>query len=89
MTRELMCPVCGFELGAPAWKGPSALDEICPSCGIHFGYDDFAGGNLAPRPDIYRKWRQRWIADGMRWFSRGRRMPSGWDPDKQLKQLEN
>ena len=26
------------------WAGASASLEICPCCGIHFGYDDYAGG---------------------------------------------
>jgi hypothetical protein len=39
------CPVCGYDLGYPAWQGASASDEICPCCGIHYGYDDAAAGD--------------------------------------------
>jgi hypothetical protein len=74
------CPVCGypdleeparFADGNPSW-------EICPSCGFEFGYDDDEAG------DSYADWRQRWIENGMRWWSRSHRKPPGWDPHAQL-----
>ena len=44
------CPVSGYpELEEPPWTDGSGSDEICPSCGIHFGYDDAAGGDAARR----------------------------------------
>jgi hypothetical protein len=78
------CPVCGFpELQATPWVDGSPSDEICPSCGIHFGYDDAAGGRADQRPVIYQRWRARWVAEGMPWRSR-RPQPPGWDPHAQL-----
>jgi hypothetical protein len=39
LVDEHRCPVCGYALAEPAWtpeRGGSF--EICPSCGIQFGY---------------------------------------------------
>ncbi|HEY7021868.1 MAG TPA: hypothetical protein VH349_12175 [Ktedonobacterales bacterium] len=49
---------------------------ICPSCGFHFGYDDEL--QLIDVPDdqilieldhIFRRWREEWIAGGMKFWS--------------------
>jgi hypothetical protein len=75
------CPACGFPLGFEPWREHSAADEIWPSCGTQFGYDDSAGGDLLKRDTIYQAWRQRWVARGMPWTRasvEGR--PCGWDP---------
>ena len=83
MATDTVCPVCGYELGFEAWKHDSPSDEICLCCGIQFGYDDI----LPDRAAIHWQWRERWIADGCRWWSRGRPAPSGWDPRRQLARL--
>ena len=81
------CPVCGYDLGFEPWEGDTSSDEICPSCGIQFGYDDVpAGGGLQGTPqDIYEQWRSTWIEQGMPWFSVGRLPPQAWNPQQQLK----
>ena len=82
------CPVCGFaDLAEPPWSEAGASDEICPSCGIQFGYDDAAGGDAAGRTEFYRLWRSRWVSDGMPWRSRGQATPDGWDPVAQLRSI--
>jgi hypothetical protein len=82
------CPVCGYALDFEPWHGHSPSDEICPCCGIQFGYDDAAGGDVQIRQKIYEQWRQRWIEKGMPWDSAGiEDPPPGWDPQAQLKQL--
>lgn len=83
------CPVCGF-LGFPEapWSedGRASL-EICPSCGVQFGYTDLAAGDTAARALAHDAWRARWIADGCPW--RGAHpQPAGWDPAAQLQALE-
>jgi hypothetical protein len=83
-VTEGVCPVCGYNLGFPAWKGKSASDEICPCCYIQFGYDDWADGDAEARGSIYAAWRKRWIDEGMNWRSKGRPRPAHWDPLKQL-----
>jgi hypothetical protein len=79
------CPVCGFAgLKERPWTDGSPSDEICPSCGIQFGYDDAAGGRVDRRAEVYEQWRSGWIAEGMPWRSRGRPQPPDWDPRAQL-----
>ena len=78
------CPACGFDLEFSPWDEGSPSDEICPSCGIQFGYDDAAGGDESARARIYADWRRRWIEGGMKWWSKSAR-PEGWDPKKQLR----
>ena len=81
------CPVCGFdELAEAPWDGDSSSLEICPSCGMQFGYDDAAGGSEAARRPIHDAWRLRWITDGTPWRS-VRPVPPGWDPVKQLRRM--
>ena len=63
MTHE--CPVCEGELSFAPWVGVSASDEICPDCGIQFGYND-AQSDLRDR--IYAAWRRAWISNGRRPF---------------------
>src|SRR5262249_27635290 len=64
--EAMLCPVCGFQLDFKPWNGASASDEICPSCGIQFGYDD-AGPD--DRRTYYSQWRQNWQAGGSLWWS--------------------
>ena len=88
MSVGHICPVCGYDglFDAP-WDGSSPSDEICPSCGIHFGFDDGASTDQGFRNDAYRAWRENWISSGMRWFSQSRRAPGDWDPGQQLKRV--
>jgi Zn ribbon nucleic-acid-binding protein len=59
--RTALCPACESELGFAPWHDESASHEICPHCGIHFGYND-ARADL--RAQIYGLWREAWIANG-------------------------
>src|SRR4051812_43254254 len=54
------CPVCNFALSFEPWTEDGASHEICPSCGIHFGYND-ARADL--RAFVYEGWRAAWIAN--------------------------
>src|SRR5437899_6774366 len=86
--RASRCPVCGYlDLQHAPWRGASASDEICPSCGTHFGSDDAAGGNVIRRRDVYVELRGRWKSKGCPWFLQGTK-PSGWDPIRQLRRVE-
>jgi hypothetical protein len=78
------CPACGFALDFEPWSQGVPSNEICPCCGIQFGYDDAAGGDPARVAEIYESWRERWIADGARWSSLGRRPPDDWNATSQL-----
>jgi hypothetical protein len=90
MSKGSLCPVCGYTLDAPAWQGDLPSDEICPSCGIQFGYGDAVFGNPVRRQEIYRAWRKKWIEGGMKWHFAGiEEPPEGWDPVKQLQRVED
>ena len=82
------CPVCGYCLDFRPWTDLSAADEMCPCCGIQFGYDDVAGGNIKKRQGVYLSWRRRWIEAGMPWKSKGRKSPQNWDPSVQLARIK-
>lgn len=58
---------------------PPQDDLICPCCGIHFGYDDFAVSHA--------ELRSAWLDKGAHWFSRHTPMPSDWSPVNQLHNL--
>lgn len=90
INRNYLCPICGFniftEFGILPWDNDNPSDEICPSCGIQFGYTDAAGGDIEKRKKIYQQWRENWIKNGMKW--RGgdddKNKPKDWDPQQQL-----
>lgn len=90
MSDRYTCPVCGYGgLTEPPWDNDAPSDEICASCGTHFGYDDAAGGDAARRQAKYRELRERWIARGMPWGSADiQPAPANWDPRRQLKSVE-
>lgn len=89
MADRYVCPVCGYPaLEEPPWTDDEGSDEICPSCGTHFGYHDAAGGDAARREEVYRRLRMAWRAGGCRWFSPRESPPPGWDPLQQLAPLE-
>ena len=57
------CPVCESVLDFEPWQDGVSSQEICPFCGIHFGYND-------ARPDlreaVYAEWRSEWNSGGRR-----------------------
>jgi len=71
-----MCPVCGYPDLNENPTDPSY--ETCPSCGFEFGYDDDV------KHTTFEQWHQQWIAHKMKWYSKGRKMPLSWNPQKQL-----
>jgi hypothetical protein len=76
------CPVCGYsELQKPAYDRfgyPSF--EICPCCGVEFGYQDARRSHESLRAE--------WVAKGTQWrFPEAR--PPGWDPLLQLQSAAN
>jgi hypothetical protein len=77
-------PACGYNgLEEPPWLGREPSDEVCPSCGIHFGYDDTAaGGDAIVRAATYPKWRERWKSQRMRWFSSAKKGVSRLESDR-------
>jgi len=77
------CPSCGYcYLKLPPHRNPGGASyEICPCCGIQFGYDD------DDRGITYAQWLEDWIVKGMPWFSKSIPPPKGWVPEDQLSQM--
>ena len=69
------CPVCLY----PKIKENPALEtyEICPSCGIEYGYQD---GGPKPKKYYYKRLRERWINNGKLWWSNHTKKPDWWNP---------
>jgi len=90
MTNNL-CPVCGYDLGFPAWEGSFQSDEICPSCGVQFGYDDMirVKGDEEQTRVRYKELREKWFFSGMIWWSKNplKPKPLNWNPKEQLKNI--
>ncbi|WP_235591764.1 hypothetical protein [Pseudomonas syringae] len=74
-----ICPVCGYpDLDEPAYDSfGCASYNICPCCGVEFGYDDSTIAHF--------QLREKWISEGMQWWSKHQTKPDDWDPLKQLK----
>jgi hypothetical protein len=77
MSNRFTCLVCGFpELEEPPYdETGTATFEICPCCGIEFGYQD------AKRS--HAELREEWIKAGMKWWYQD--PPPGWDAKAQLR----
>ncbi len=89
MEINNLCLACGFDLGFPAWDGDFPSDEICPCCGIQFGFDDVTAltEKISSRNIFYLGWRSKWKLDGMRWWSESRMPTEDWDPVRQLENI--
>jgi rubredoxin len=77
--QRFTCPVCGFAGLTEPHVDPtgSPTYSICPCCGTHFGADDFEHS--------HDELRDKWVADGMQWWSQNEPAPEGWDPHAQLR----
>ena len=75
------CRVCGLRLDDPPWgaDGRTPLYEVCPCCGVEFGYQD------ASRTGA-KKHREKWLNEGARWGEPGER-PADWSAIAQLEQV--
>lgn len=74
------CRVCGFDMEFDAWGGDENLSfsyVICRCCGSEAGVNDF---DIA----AVRRYRQRWLDEGCKWFSPAHR-PNNWNLEEQLK----
>ncbi len=83
MTTSFICPVCGFPdlTEQPRHPETGGSDEICPSCGFQFGYDD------DDRAISFEQWREDWIKRGTPWSSKGIPQPLDWDAKIQLRNI--
>lgn len=70
-----LCPVCGYN----EMVRPPEDFYICPSCGTEFENDDFETTHF--------ELRERWKANGMKWFSNYTPPPLYWNPEIQLQNV--
>jgi len=84
-----ICKVCGFPNlnEEPRGDATGGSYEICPSCGIQFGFHDEAGGDPKRRLKVYEEWRQAWIGGGMVWDKGRTEQPPDWNPVEQLRNV--
>jgi hypothetical protein len=77
-SRYYACPVCQFPelISSPCSDRGLANFDICPCCGVEFGYDDAS--------TTYAELRARWVAGGMKWWSQAQTPPDGWSPESQI-----
>jgi hypothetical protein len=75
------CRVCGLFNDNPPWgeDGNSPTYEICPCCGVEFGYEDIT-------IDSTKDYRNHWINEGVKWFS-AKEKPLNWDMSEQFKNI--
>lgn len=82
--KKNICPVCGFQglNEAPYDEELNASYDICPCCGVEFGYDDFKIDNI-----VFEIARNKWLAKGAKWFKKDEK-PKNWILEEQLKNTE-
>ena len=78
LEKTSKCPACGCPLDFMPWDGGLASFELCPHCGIQFGYNDATGGDEILRQKIYKEWRAEWIKNGSL---------KNWAPTKEQQQI--
>lgn len=83
MKKKYICPICGYDqLEEPPYDETGEPSfEICPCCGIEFGYDL---ENFHITEDEYR---DNWVKQGGDWFSPDEK-PIGWDLKSQLDNIK-
>lgn len=81
---EYRCLVCNYDgLFEDPYDNEIASDEICPCCGFQYGLDDFDDKEAS-----YISWRTKWINNGCKWYSKGRKEPTNWSVKDQLEIFE-
>lgn len=62
-TNSFYCRVCGLYLGYQPWgeDGKTPSYEICPCCGVEFGYEDDSKSSI-------QAYREQWIRNDCQWF---------------------
>ena len=77
------CRVCGLFIDSLPWgkDGKSPTYEICPCCGVEFGYEDYTVKSA-------KNYRSLWTRQGCKWFNL-REKPSNWNLEEQMKNIPN
>lgn len=82
-TIGYTCASCGYRNLKLPQRSPSggASYEICPACGFESGFTD-DDQNIS-----FEQWREKWVAEGCRWFSSSISRPKLWNPLKDIHSL--
>jgi hypothetical protein len=66
LNSEPYCRVCGYEPVDPPWGGDGRSPgfEMCPSCGVEWGYQDATVKGAL-------RYRLAWVQSGAAWFDPG------------------
>ena len=81
--QDNICPVCGYRgFDEPPYIGLDASCDICPCCGVEFGFDDFDFESMS-----FVIARNKWLKDGAKWFNKNQK-PKNWNLEEQLKNTE-
>lgn len=81
INKIYFCRVCGLYQEDPPWgiSGKDPSRNICPCCGIEFGYEDFS-------LEAIREKRKQWINRGAKWFC-PKEKPENWSLEEQMKNI--
>lgn len=81
--NEHNCRVCGLFIEDLPWgeDGNYPTYEICPCCGVEFGYEDYT-------LESTKEYREKWLLKGAEWFDKSEK-PSDWNKEEQLKNIPN
>lgn len=84
------CFVCKYEglYESPYDDRGVPSEEICPCCGFHYGFDDDDDDDDKEKEELYNRWREKWIVEGYKWFSKGRLPSEDWNPVEQMKRKQ-
>jgi hypothetical protein len=76
-----VCRICGLIQPDAPWgeTGKDPSHDICPCCGVEFGYEDCLLSAI-------RKYRDAWIDKGSKWWN-PKLQPTVWDIEEQLKNI--
>ena len=79
--KILNCRVCGYLSDTAPWgdDGKSPTYEICPCCGVEYGYEDSSIVGI-------KKYREEWIAAGADWKDK-KSKPENWSWEDQLENV--
>jgi hypothetical protein len=82
------CPVCGWDLQL---TDRDAIVDRCPCCWFNFiEYHEHKRpfSHFHPKDSWADVWRVRWIEAGMAWGGEPQAKPPGWDPIKQMNNID-
>lgn len=79
--KELACRVCGLIQEEPPWgdDGKTPNYEICPCCGVEFGYEDSNRNSVM-------SYRKSWTELGQQWANPNDK-PESWCVEEQLENI--